>query len=211
MARLAVNRPTRTSHSRAMSGRRGFTLVEVIIVTVLVAAMAVVLVSRLTGAATREFDLASDKVSDLLLMYAMRSEFANEPIGISADPARNSLQLLIRRGDRDEFNDGWSEDISVPEVRLPAIISVSDMEFVADGDRVDPTYKPLTSLPGQPRPRLEVTLHSNDPRMPRTMKLILSGNAWRPIRVDSMRAEPTGAISRTPMDLDMSGQWQEDW
>ncbi|MDP7029146.1 MAG: type II secretion system protein [Phycisphaerales bacterium] len=194
-----------------MTGRRGFTLIEVIVVTVLVAALATVLVSRLTGAANREFDLASDKVSDLLLMYAMRSEFANEPVGISANPDRNSLQLLIRRGDRDEFNDGWAEDISVPEVRLPDTISVSDMEFLADGDHVDPTFKPVTNLPGQPRPRLEVTLQSRDPRMPRTVTLILSGNAWRPIRVDSMRGEPVGAISRTPTDLDRSGQWQEDW
>ncbi len=194
-----------------MSGRRGFTLIEVIIVTVLVAALATVLVSRLTGAATREFDLASDKVSDLLLMYAMRSEFANEPVGISANPDRNSLQLLIRRGERDEFNDGWTEDISVPEVRLPDIISVTDIEFVADGDRVDPTNRPVTNLPGQPRPRLEVTLHSRDPRMPRTMQLILSSNAWRPIRVDSMRTESATSLTRTPSDLDMSGQWQEDW
>ncbi len=90
-----------------MVTRRAFTLVEVIVVTVLMAMLAVVLVTRLTGGTSREFDLATERVSDLMLMYAIRSEFADEPIGITMDPERNSLRLVIRRGERDEFNDGW--------------------------------------------------------------------------------------------------------
>ena len=98
-----------------MITRRGFTLIEVIVVTVLMAMLAIVLVSRLTGAANREFDLASERVSDLLLMFAMRSEFADEPVGILLDPERNSLRLVVRRGERGEFNDGWEYDTSVQE------------------------------------------------------------------------------------------------
>jgi prepilin-type N-terminal cleavage/methylation domain-containing protein len=194
-----------------MITRRGFTLIEVIVVTVLMAMLAIVLVSRLTGAATREFDLASDRVADLLLMYAMRSEFADEPVGILLDPERNSLRLVIRRGKRGEFNDGWESDPSVREIRLPDFIVSTSMEFSADGDSVDPSDRPLTNLPGQPRPRIEVTMHSNDHRHPRTVRFILASNAWRPIRIDSMRNESADALSRTPVDLDMTGSWQEDW
>ena len=72
-----------------MAGRRAFTLIEVIVVTVLMAMLAAVLVTRLSGAASREFDIATEKVSDLMLMYAIRSEFASEPVGITMDPNRN--------------------------------------------------------------------------------------------------------------------------
>jgi prepilin-type N-terminal cleavage/methylation domain-containing protein len=194
-----------------MMTRRGFTLIEVIVVTVLMAMLAIVMVSRLTGAANREFDLASERVSDLLLMFAMRSEFADEPVGILLDPDRNSLRLVVRRGERGEFNDGWEFDNSVQEIRLPDFIEGTSMEFSADGDSVDPSDRPLTNLPGQPRPRIEVTMQSNDYRHPRSIRFILPSNSWRPIRIDSMRNESIEAISRTPVDLDMSGSWQEDW
>jgi prepilin-type N-terminal cleavage/methylation domain-containing protein len=194
-----------------MMTRRGFTLIEVIVVTVLMAMLAIVMVSRLTGAANREFDLTSERVSDLLLMFAMRSEFADEPVGILLDPDRNSLRLVVRRGERGEFNDGWEFDNSVQEIRLPHFIEGTSMEFSADGDSVDPSDRPLTNLPGQPRPRIEVTMQSNDYRHPRSIRFILPSNSWRPIRIDSMRNESIEAISRTPVDLDKSGSWQEDW
>jgi prepilin-type N-terminal cleavage/methylation domain-containing protein len=199
----------RTSRNRPR--HTGFTLIEVIVVTVLMAMLAVVLVSRLTGGRSREFDLATEQVSDLMLMYAIRSEFADEPVGISMDLERNSLQLVIRRGERDEFNDGWQPDRSVREVRLPEFLPVQAMEFLVEGDWVDPSDKPITNLPGQPRPSLEVTLQSDDPRNPRSVRLTLNSCSLRPLKQDSMRNEPNSSVPRTAIDLDTSGRWQEDW
>ena len=169
--------------------RRGFTLIEVIVVTVLMAMLAIVMVSRLTGAANREFDLASERVSDLLLMFAMRSEFADEPVGILLDPDRNSLRLVVRRGERGEFNDGWEFDNSVQEIRLPHFIEGTSMEFSADGDSVDPSDRPLTNLPGQPRPRIEVTMQSNDYRHPRSIRFRFAKN---------LHPSQRGTVSRCP-------------
>lgn len=194
-----------------MTGRRAFTLIEVIVVTVLMAMLAAVLLTRLSGAASREFDIATERVGDLLLMYAIRSEFADEPVGITIDPNRNSLSLVIRRGERDGVHNGWLPDLSVREVRLPDFLPVLQMEFLVDGDSVDPSDKPITNLPGQPRPGLEVTLHSNDSRLPRTVRLTLTPCGLRPLRQDSMRNEPMSSIPRTSIDLDTSGRWQEDW
>ncbi len=194
-----------------MSPRRAFTLIEVIVVTVMVAMLAVVLVTRLTGAATREFDLATERVSDLLLMYAIRSEFADEPVGIRVNPDRNSVTLVIRRGTRDDAFDGWTPDPSVPEVILPDFIQSTDLAFHADGDPIDPSDRPLTSLPGQPRPRVDVLMRSGHPRLSREVKLVLPPNAWRPVLSDTARTEQNATISRTAVDLDTSGRWQEDW
>ncbi|MCH2140714.1 MAG: type II secretion system GspH family protein [Phycisphaerales bacterium] len=193
-----------------MNNRRGFTLIEAIVVTVMVAALAVVLVTRLTGASTRTFDLASEQLGDLVLMYAIRSEFAEEPIGIMVDTERNSVLLMIRRGDRDDGNGGWVRDPSVREVVLPNTIPVTDMEFRADGDWVDPTERPLSSLPGQPRPHIDIMMVSNDPRLERSRRLILMPTAWRPLVRDSILSEDA-APSRRQVDLDMTGRWQEDW
>ncbi len=186
-------------------------MIEIIVVTVMAAMLAVVLISRLSGARNREFDVAADKVGDLLLMYAIRSEFADEPVGISMDPDRNSLSLLVRRGERSDAFGGWIPDRSVAEIRLPEFVRAADMEFLADGDYINPADRPLTSLPGQPRPRVDVTMQSTDPRAPRTIRFSLQSNAWRPTRTDSFRDEPIDSIARTPIDLDTSGQWQEDW
>lgn len=201
----------RISRTSSMPAHRAFTLVEVMIVTVLMATLAVVMVSRLSGGASREFDLATERVSDLMLMYALRSEFADEPVGITMDPDRNSLRLVIRRGNRDEFNDGWQPDRSVREVRLPDFLPVQTIEFLVDGDWVDPSDRPITNLPGQPRPGLEVTLRSDDPRNPRSVRLTLSPCALRPLKQDSMRTEQNPSVPRTAIDLDTSGRWQEDW
>jgi prepilin-type N-terminal cleavage/methylation domain-containing protein len=194
-----------------MAGRRAFTLIEVIVVTVLMAMLAAVLVTRLSGAASREFDIATEKVSDLMLMYAIRSEFASEPVGITIDPNRNSLSLMIRRGKRDDMNNGWLPDLSVREVRLPDFLPVQRMEFLVDGDSVDPSDKPITNLPGQPRPGLEFTMHSDDSYLARSVRLTLTPSGLRPLRQDSMRNEPMSSIPRTSIDLDTSGRWQEDW
>jgi len=190
--------------------RRGFTLIEAIVVTVMVAALAVILVTRLTGGATRAFDLASEQVGDLMLMYAIRAEFAEEPVGIVTDPDRNSILLMLRRGDRTDPGGGWVRDPSVPEVVLPDIVPVSNMEFRADGDWVMPSDKPLCSLPGQPRPHVEITLNSTNPPLDRSRRLILMPTAWRPVVRDSLiSSDPVPG--RTQVDLDMTGRWQEDW
>jgi len=181
------------------------------VVTVLMASLAVVLVLRLSGGASREFDLATERVGDLMLMYAIRSEFADEPVGISMDPDRNSLQLVIRRGNRDEFNDGWQMDRSVRAVLLPDFLPVQTIEFQVDGDWMDPAEKPITALPGQPRPGLEITLRSDDRSNPRSVRLTLTPSSLRPLIQDSMRTEQTASVPRTAIDLDTSGRWQEDW
>ena len=76
--------------------RRGFTLIEVIVVTVIAASLATVLIIRLGGTRDRSFNLLRDRVGDLLLTYALRAEFADAPIGIGLEPDRRRL-LLVRR------------------------------------------------------------------------------------------------------------------
>lgn len=191
--------------------RRAFTLIEVLLVVVLMAALGAVMISRLSGTTDRQFDLAASQVGDLLLMYAIRSEFSSEPVGISANPERNSLRLLVRRGGLDAFSDGWEADPSVREVRLPDFIDVRSLEFQADGDSIDPTDQPITGIPGQPRPQVEVRMRSSDDISSREVHLILPPFARRPMVRDSNAVSHRPDVPRISIDLDTSGRWQEDW
>ena len=190
------------------STRRGFTLIEVIAVTVIAAALATVLIVRLGGTRDRSFDLVRDRVADLLLTYALRAEFADAPIGIGMDLERHRL-LLVRREEVDG-RPAWVRDRSVPPVVLPDWVEARDLSFFADGERVDPSYRPLTALPGQTRPRVEVQLRAETASTWREVTLVLAPQALRPMILDPLTSQ-LGAFERESIDLDATGRWQEDW
>ncbi|MFM7806416.1 MAG: prepilin-type N-terminal cleavage/methylation domain-containing protein, partial [Planctomycetota bacterium] len=50
--------------------RRGFTLIELIVVSALLAIVAALVVPRLTGMARREADVAAERLAELLSMFA---------------------------------------------------------------------------------------------------------------------------------------------
>lgn len=194
-----------------MHQRRAFTLIEVILVCVMMALLAMVVLVRFSGTEGRRFELAVEEIGDLLLMYAVRSEFAEEPVGISSDPERNSLRLMLRRQADESMPAEWVPDLSVQEVRLPASVDVSTLEFVLDGDLMDPADRPLTSIPGQPRPLMQVTVRSTDQRLPQEVILTLAPTAWRPTISGGSGGLIANDTVRATEDLDNSGRWQEDW
>ncbi len=188
--------------------RGGFTLIEVIVVTVIAASLATVLIVRLGGTRDRSFNLLRDRVGDLLLTYAMRAEFADRPIGIGLEPDRRRL-LLVRRVEIDG-RPAWIADRAVTPIVLPDWVELQNLDFWADGERVDPTYRPLTALPGQTRPRIEVGLRAETDSTWREVHFTLPPQALRPLMQDDHLPEAY-AVEREPIDLDASGHWQEDW
>ena len=65
---------------------RGFTLVEVIVAVTIMALLISMIAIRITGTRDKQISLAVDQLRDLLMMYALRSEHAPDPIAISMDP-----------------------------------------------------------------------------------------------------------------------------
>ena len=191
-----------------MQSRRAFTLIEVIVVTTIAVSIMTVLIVSLGGTRERSFNLARDRVADLLLAYALRAEFSDDPIGIELRLEDNSLRL-VKRVNMDG-RPTWVRDIAVVPIRLPDWLQTQDMDFFADGDRVDPSSSPLTSLPGQTRPRIEVVLRGETDERFREVTLVLPPQALRPMILDPDL--PYSAVfEREAIDLDASGHWQEDW
>jgi len=100
--------------------------------------------------------------------------------------------------------DLWIMDPMVNGVRLPDFMSIDDIEFRIDGDRADLVEWPLTCMPGEDRPLIEIELRHEQ----RSVLLSLAPHALSPNRQeDGVDSPPV----REPEDLDTTGRWQEEW
>jgi len=164
-----------------------------------------ILAVRLTSMDGRNFDTVIEQTGDLMMMFALRSEHARQPVGLLIDEERNSLRLLRReQSELAENTDLWQPDPTVREVRLPDFMSTRDIEVLVDGDVADLTEWPLSAMPGEDRPVLELILR----HAARTVSLSLSPTSMSPRRIEEGRDQ---APLREPEDLDTTGRWQEEW
>ncbi len=180
-------------------------MIEMILVCVIMALLMSTLVYRMTSRQGRSFDTTIDQVGDLLMMYALRSEHSPNPVGLMIDPDREAL-LLMRR-DSGENATGlpmWAMDPMTRGVMLPDFMELDDLEVRVDGDRADLVEWPLSAMPGENRPLIEIELQHGD----RTVLLSLPPHSLAPQRMeDGIESAP----AREPEDLDTTGRWQEDW
>lgn len=187
------------------SHRRGFTMVEIIMVCVILALLLSAILVRLTSLQGRNFETVVDQAGDLLMMYALRSEHARQPVGLFVDESRGSIRLM-RRETGDDPGDAslWKSDPTVREVRLPDFMSIYELEVFIDGDQADLTQWPLSTMPGEDRPAVEIVLYHEE----REVRLNLPPTALAPVRIEDGR---DSVPAREMEDLDTTGRWQEDW
>jgi prepilin-type N-terminal cleavage/methylation domain-containing protein len=189
--------------SPAASRRRGFTLLEMIVVVLVLAILGTLIVPRLTGNQRREFRLAVDKTGDLLTMFGQRQNLGQKIVGISHNLDDNSIALIEIDSDSSGFS-GWRYDAYVKPLRLPAFMSEADVEFYVDGDPYDASDWPLSSEPGQQRPSIEIRLRGPD----ESATLILSPHGVSPLILDDSNSS---GMTRQAIDLDGEGRGREDW
>ena len=171
----------------------------------LLAMLLAALTVRLSGLQGRNFDTLVEQTGDLMMMFALRSEHARQPVGLLVDENRNSLRLVRRELKDDDMTGAlWQPDPTVREVRLPEFMTTYDIEVLVDGENADLTSWPLSAMPGEDRPTLELILSHED----RTVRLNLSPTSMSPRRIEAGRET---LPERVAEDLDTTGRWQEDW
>lgn len=197
-----MQRGERTRHPRS-----GFTLIETIVAVTVLAIIVSMMAVRITGTRDKQISLVSDQISDLMMVYAMRSEHSSNPVGISLDRERMAITLVRRIPP--EFEGGevtWGRDPAVPAVSLPHFIDDQGLEVLADGSWTDIGEWPLISMPGQDRPEIEINLTWDD----RTISLRLPPHSMYAVLRDSAVPD-SQIIPREKQDLDATGLWQSDW
>ncbi len=190
--------------SRIPQPRRGFTLLELLVVLVILALLFGMIVPRFAGTERRALQLASDQVADLLTMYAHRATLGQKPVGVGYDPERRAIMLLVIDIDLDRPDQpaDWQVDRLVTPVKLPSTVDLLDAR--ADGEPVDLALWPIANRPGKDRPTIEITLGGRDGET----TVVLAPHALAPRQIDP---DEVGPAVRMPIDLDAAGRHREEW
>ena len=186
------------------TSRRGFTLIELIIVMVIMAIFATMALPRIFGNNDRRFQQTADEVADLLMMYAQRNTLGARPIGLMQDTQRHRLALMTLEVDEESLDKQsyWALDRNIKPVLLPDDVVIFDVH--ADGESVDISQWPFQSEPGQPRVSLAIILQGPSG----IITIALAAHALAPIQTYSKEyAQWLGG----PIDLDAAGRDREDW
>ncbi len=191
--------------SRIPQPRRGFTLLELLVVLVILALLFSMIVPRFAGTDRRALQLVSDQVADLLTMYAHRATLGQKPVGVGYDPERRAIMLLVIDIDLDRPDQpaDWQVDRLVTPVKLPSTVDLFDAR--ADGEPVDLALWPIANRPGKDRPTIEITLVGRDGE---TTAVVLAPHAVAPRQIDP---DEVGPAVRMPIDLDAAGRHREEW
>lgn len=190
-------------HAARRAGR-GFTLVELIVVVVVLGIAAAAIVPRFGGTARQEADNAVDQVAELLRLFAWRQSLGSQQVALWRDGNDGRMHLLVMDADPEDPDAApeWRPDRFAAPVSLPPGVEVLDVR--TDDQRVDPLEWTIASTPGSERPKVEIRVagHGVD------ATVVLPQGAPSVVRVDADRPAP---FARAPIDLDRAGREREPW
>ena len=182
---------------------RGFTLLEMIVVVVVLGLIASMAIPRLSGTRGREYELKVEQVADLMVMFAHRLSTSTKATGLQYDAPTRELYLLTLETDGDSNESFWIDDPLAPSVVFPTWMEEDAIAIFTDGDYMDTSQWPLTTMPGENRPIIEISIAWEN----RSALIMLASHAMAPsIWLDGEGIEPL-----TPIDLDAAGQTREEW
>lgn len=198
---MTQHRVHATKHTQ--HDRRGFTLIEMIVVVIVLAVLASMAIPRLGGTRFREYELKVDQTADLMVMFAHRLSTSTKATGLQYDAPNRKLFLLTLQKDEDTEESYWVDDPLSPPVTFPKWMEEDAVTILTDGDFADTSQWPLTTMPGENRPIIEISIEWED----HASLIMLASHAMAPsIWVDGDGTEPL-----TPIDLDAAGQSREEW
>jgi len=184
--------------------RRGFTLIELIVVAALLAVVAALVVPRLTGMSRREADMAAERLSEVLAMFAFRDATGAQQSAIWLNPESDCVELWNLESDpeRPAEPPQWVADRFVQAFRLPPGVELTEVS--SDGQRMVGDEWRILSAPGGSRPRIEMRLAAEG----RDIVLLLEPSATSPVRYDDGSLREGGRVA---IDLDETGRDREPW
>lgn len=182
----------------------GFTLIEVIIATMILVLLAGMVIPRLGGISRRTEQLSVDRVADLLAAFSYRDSLASGTSAIEFNANQGTLMLLTLKKDPEYPSRPatWMVDTLAQAVDIPDSISVSAYEdgaLLPNGD-----WTLLTNYDGT-RPKIELELEGENV----FATIMLDPWAQVPTIIDELKNE--SAVLSDAIDLDAIGQDKDPW
>lgn len=199
--------PTSSSHNHARASRvaRGFTLIELIVVVVLVAVVSGLIAPRVLDVGRRRTDEAARSVRNLLSIAAHRDAIGQQRLAIehSDDPA--ALTLMSLRVPAGEADLRWAPDALVAPAPLDGLrvasVSLGGAALQSRGFRIEfPRH--------EPRQNIEIVLEEDPPpRAGAPRRFVVS------LLAGSTQATLDAEAARVPasIDLDGAGRGTSTW
>lgn len=197
-----MDRLRRALRVKTSPPRRGFTLIEALLVVAVLAILAGLIVPRIGGITRRQESVAIDRVADLLTMFAFRSSAGKQPVGLMYDGRTRTFELLILDIDPTQQGDPivWQPDrLSMP-APLPDGLELAfareDLATLPDTEWM------IATKPGGERPRIELRLEGQAV----AVDLLLE-----PYALAARRSDRQNVVVRERRDLDEEGLDRERW
>lgn len=184
--------------------RRGFTLLELVVVAALLALLAATVVPRLTGMARRDGDVAAERLSELLSLFALRDNSGSVQSAIFMNGDNGCVELWTKEFDPNQpkLPPEWVPDRFVQPIRLPDGVELAEVR--SNGQLLSPGEWRILGSPSGERPLIQMHLVADG----FDSVITLAPGASVPSRVDNgMQREGM----RTPIDLDQQGRDREPW
>lgn len=143
--------------------RRGFSLVEVVVVVIIIGVIAGLVLPRLTGTASRRAGVDAQAVADLLTSAAQRALVSRQPLVLTYDPAADTLTLQtvsLTEGDESATVGGtlWKR---APLTNPVALAAIDLIAVQSDGQKFDPSGQfRIAFSPAQSRPSVSMLVHT---------------------------------------------------
>ena len=183
--------------------RRGFTLLELIVVISILVVVSSVVIPRLRGLSKGKADVAIERLSELLSLFAWRDNAGSQQCAIYMNPDSGAVELWTLEPNPKRPTDPaeWMRDRFVQPVRMPEGV---ELEVMADGMRLNGSEWRIVGSPSGNRVRIEmrVTTDGFDSH------LIMEPHAAMPTRVDNGKVIED---QRAAQDLDARGMSREPW
>ena len=210
MASLVAMARTKTSSTERRKPawrevmRRGFTLLELIVVISILAIVSSVVIPRLRGLSKGKADVACERLNELLSLFAWRDNAGSQQCAIYMNPDSGTVELwtLEINPKRPTESALWVPDRFVQPVRMPEGVELA--EVLADGIRMGGNEWRIAGSPSGNRPRIEMRVLAQG----LDAVLVLEPGASMPTRVDNGKVVDD---QRAAQDLDARGMSREPW
>lgn len=184
--------------------RRAFTVVEILVVIVLLAAVAGLVAPRLTNTASRRVTAAAEATAETLSALARRDAMLSQPLALTYDRANNMLRTSVLQRDARSGDVNWRNDPLLPDADL---LDAQILAVTSDGAELGVDALRVELDQYQPRPALRVVL--SDAKGENLITVDLPASSLQAVLVyGDMRQQP--GASRA-IDLDDEGKERQAW